>query len=73
MTPEQRARLQKIIDEYNTSIAAVNQADYQALDSLVHADEIIKAQKQNMVINKQLMDASRRANAQVIVLLNEDL
>jgi hypothetical protein len=78
MTPEQRARFQQILDEYDTAIAAINDADADALDIIAHAndarysnEQVLAAGRMNLVINKRIMEANRRANDQVRILLNE--
>lgn len=84
MTPEHKARFHAILDEYDTAMQLIG-ADECAIDTTVHArelllgtqrliieaDAILSVMRKNLTTNKRIMDANRRANDQVRILLNE--
>lgn len=85
MTPEHKARFHAILDEYDTAMQLIGDADECAIDTTVHArelllgtqrliieaDAILSVMRKNLTTNKRIMDANRRANDQVRILLNE--
>jgi ABC-type transporter Mla subunit MlaD len=78
VTPEQKARFRQILDSYDQAIATVNTSDENTVDILIRCAEvvattqaIIENARHTLSNNKIIMDANRRANEQVRILLND--